>query len=56
MKFVNLLRVMEFVGWWNLLSWKEKSSGSAGIAGIEKGIVACLCKFDENDEGNVVQK
>ena len=23
-------------------------------AGIEK--VACLCKFDESDEGNVVQK
>ena len=53
MKFANLLRVMEFVEWWNLLCWKEKSGGSAGI---EKRIVACLCKFDENDEDNVVQK
>ena len=48
MKFVNLLRVMEFVEWW---SWREKSGGSGRI---EKGIVACLCKFNESDEGNVV--
>ena len=53
MKFANLLRVMEFVEWWSLVSWKEKSGGSAGI---EKGVVACLCKFNENNEGNVVQK
>ena len=53
MKFANLLRVMEFVEWWNLLSWKGKSGGSAGI---EKEIMACFCKFDESDEGNVAQK
>ena len=47
---------MEFVEWWSLLSWKEKNGGSAGIAGIEKGKVACFCKFDESDEGNVVQE
>ena len=44
----NLLIYWE---WWSLLSWKEKSGGSAGI---EKEIVACLCKFNENDESNVV--
>ena len=30
--------------------------GSVGIAGIEKEKVACLCKVDESDEGNVVQE
>ena len=50
----NLLIYWEWwIEWWSLLSWKEKSGGSARI---EKRIMAYLCNFDENNEGNVVQK
>ena len=53
MKLVDLLRVMKFVeSDEGLLSYWGRSVFSC--AGIKK--VACLCKFDESDEGNLVQK
>ena len=52
MEFVDLLRVMEFVESDEVCKLLRKSVFSC--AGIEK--VACLCKFDESDEGNLVQK
>ena len=50
---IDLSRVMKFVesGEYLLSCWRRTVFSCAGI---EK--VACLCKFDESDECNLVQK